>query len=199
MIGRVKIGFVAGALLNSVVGGVAWYRYSTFWKSASNLDCVSNDRIWRAVSFRVRLYVQKAQGALRGVSWTELWGLTVLGTGFHCNEEDSLEASLQFSSSVNENDQTTGAQIFHERCMRCHCSAKCWFRRSEFQRSARDQRRIGIWRLGPDHFRIRCRYRTGSVAPAAWRNHQSRTDLFHCRWTTDDCLGSRPSLFVFGR
>jgi hypothetical protein len=195
MIGRVKIGFVAGALLNSVVGGVAWYRHSTFWKSASNLDCVSNDRIWRAVSCRVRLYVQKAQGALRRVSWTELWGLTVLGTGFHCHEEDSL----QFSSSVNENDQTTGAQIFHERCMRCHCSAQYRLRRSEFQRSARDQRRIGIWRFRQDHFRTRCGYQTGSVGLRLG----GTTKAAPLSFTVDEqqmvALAAGRALFVFGR
>jgi outer membrane protein assembly factor BamB len=46
MIERVKIVFVAGALLFGAVGGVAWYRHSTSWKSASSLDSVSNDRIW---------------------------------------------------------------------------------------------------------------------------------------------------------
>jgi alcohol dehydrogenase (cytochrome c) len=119
---RARIVIVAAALLISAIGGVAWYRHSISWKSASGLESMSNDRIWRAVSCRVRLYAQKAQGGLPGVSWTELWGLTLLGAGFHCAEGSSLEASLQFSSSVNESDQNAGAQIFHERCVRCHGS-----------------------------------------------------------------------------
>jgi alcohol dehydrogenase (cytochrome c) len=94
-----------------------WHR--ELWKSA-NLEGTSSDRIWAAVSCRIGLYVQKAEGHVPGLSWSELWGLTLLGRGFHCTEGSSLEASLQYSSSASEADRLAGSRIFRERCSGCH-------------------------------------------------------------------------------
>jgi alcohol dehydrogenase (cytochrome c) len=65
--------------------------------------------------------LQKAQGEIPDLSWTELWKLTTSSRrGFHCTEGRSLEASLQYSSSANESDRSEGARIFRERCTGCH-------------------------------------------------------------------------------
>ena len=50
---------------------------------------------------------------------SELWGLTRPGRGFLCTE-DSLQASIRYSSIAGEDDRKTGARLFRERCSGCH-------------------------------------------------------------------------------
>jgi hypothetical protein len=73
-----------------------------------------------AVLCRARLYLQKAQGGVPELSWSELRELTFPGRGVHCTEGISLEASIHFSSNASEEDRSAGARIFRERCTGCH-------------------------------------------------------------------------------
>lgn len=88
-----KLSFVisAGVLL---IGAAALYWQLNYWELVPDLESMSNEKIWTGLSCRARLYLQKARGGVSELSWTELWGLTFPGRGFHCTEGASLEASL---------------------------------------------------------------------------------------------------------
>jgi len=109
-------------ILVSTICAAAAYSYADYWKSAAGLESASNEAIWTAVLCRARLYLQKAEGGISEFSWTELWGLTRPGRGFHCIEGRSLEASVQYSASASEDDRRAGARIFREQCSGCHGS-----------------------------------------------------------------------------
>src|SRR5712671_665255 len=114
---------ISGAItLAGTVYAAAVYSHADYWKSAAGLESESNEVIWTAVSCRARLYLEKAEGGIPELSWTELWGLTGPARGFHCMEGRSLEASIQYSASASEDDRRAGARIFREQCMGCHGS-----------------------------------------------------------------------------
>jgi alcohol dehydrogenase (cytochrome c) len=107
-----KLPFVisAGVLLMITIGAAALYWQLSHWKLVAG----------NAVSCRARLYLQKAQGGVPELSWSELWELTFPGRGFHCTEGTSLEASIQYSSDASEENRSAGTRIFRERCTGCH-------------------------------------------------------------------------------
>src|SRR5271165_2482195 len=107
-----KLAFVisAAVLLVSTIGAAALYWYLGHWKSVAG----------NAVSCRAQLYLQKAQGGVPELSWSELWELTLPGRGFQCIEGISLEASIQYSLDASEENRSAGARIFRERCTGCH-------------------------------------------------------------------------------
>src|SRR5215208_3986418 len=108
-------------ILAGTICAAALYWHLDYWKSAAGLESASNEKIWTAVSCRGRLFLQKAQGGIPDLSWTELWTLTrSRQLGFRCMEGRSLEASLQYTESVSEGDRREGARIFRERCKGCH-------------------------------------------------------------------------------
>jgi alcohol dehydrogenase (cytochrome c) len=112
---------ISGAIiLVCMICAAALYWYEVYWNSAAGLESGSSERIWHAASCRAQLYLQKAQGEIPDLSWTELWRLTSPWRGFHCMEGDSLEASLQYTASASEDDRREGARIFRERCSGCH-------------------------------------------------------------------------------
>jgi alcohol dehydrogenase (cytochrome c) len=90
------------------------------WRSPLSLEVASNERISKGGLCRARLYLQKVQGGVPNLSWSELWHLTLLRSGFHCTEGSSLEASLQYSADASEGDLRAGASFFRERCTACH-------------------------------------------------------------------------------
>jgi alcohol dehydrogenase (cytochrome c) len=90
------------------------------WKSGNSPKLASSEKIWNAITCRGRLYVQKAEGKIPALSWSEIWGLSQPGTGFRCGEGGSLEASVQFSSIASAEDRRVGARIFHNQCSGCH-------------------------------------------------------------------------------
>jgi len=111
-----KLAFViSGAVLLSVTicPAALWHL---------GLEPTSSGKIWHAISCRTRLYLDKVEGGVPELSWTDLWGLTLPGTGFHCGEGVSLEASLDYSSTASEDDRRAGARTFRERCASCHGS-----------------------------------------------------------------------------
>src|SRR5262249_49035876 len=79
------------------------------WRSTRNLEVSSNERTSKGALCRARLYLQKVQGGVPNLSWTELWHLTLLKSGFHCTEGRSLEASLQYGTDASEGDLRAGA------------------------------------------------------------------------------------------
>jgi alcohol dehydrogenase (cytochrome c) len=112
---------ISGAvILAGIVCAAALYWRHDYWRSAAGLESASTQQIWHAVSCRAGLYLQKAQGEIPDLSWTELWGLTNPRRGFHCEEGWSLEASFQYTAGASEEDRKEGARIFHERCTGCH-------------------------------------------------------------------------------
>jgi alcohol dehydrogenase (cytochrome c) len=100
----------AGVLLVSTIGAAALYWQLGHWTTAAG----------NAVLCRARLYLQKAQGGVPELSWSELWELTFPGRGFHCTEGTSLEASIQYALYASEENRGAGARIFRERCTGCH-------------------------------------------------------------------------------
>jgi alcohol dehydrogenase (cytochrome c) len=107
--GMITIGAICAAVL---------YWQIDYWKSPLDFEAVSDH--WSAILCTGQLYLQKGEGKLSELSWTELWRLTLLGRGFHCSEGSSFEASLSYSSSATETDRKAGESIFHQRCAGCH-------------------------------------------------------------------------------
>jgi alcohol dehydrogenase (cytochrome c) len=110
----------AGIIIFAAICAVALYWQIGYWKSALSLESAFNQRAWRGISCRAERYLQKAEGKIPELSWTELWKLTLLGRGFYCSEGSSFEASLSYSSSATETDRKAGESIFHQRCAGCH-------------------------------------------------------------------------------
>jgi alcohol dehydrogenase (cytochrome c) len=110
-------------ILIGTICASALYWQLSYWKSVGGLESAPDERIWNAVSCRVQIYLQKVQGEIPELSWTELLGLTTRPElGFHCGKGQSLEASLRYSSGASESDREAGASIFRERCTGCHGS-----------------------------------------------------------------------------
>ena len=111
---------VAAALVG-IVCATALYWQSGYQKSSDTSPAPDSGSIWHAVSCRAWLFLQRAQGEIPDLSWTELWKLTTSRRfGFHCMEGRSLEASLQYAAVASEGDRSEGSRIFHERCSVCH-------------------------------------------------------------------------------
>jgi alcohol dehydrogenase (cytochrome c) len=120
---KIKTPIIVKAATIILVGvcAMALQRHLSRWTSDEGPGLVSNEKIWIAGSCRVRLFLDKAQGKLPELSWSELWGLsTQRGMGLICGEGRSLEAALQSSSVASADDRRAGAHIFHERCSGCH-------------------------------------------------------------------------------
>jgi alcohol dehydrogenase (cytochrome c) len=117
---KTAIAILGAVILIGAVGAAALYWRLEFGNSNANSESKSTEEIWSSVLCRARLYLQKAKGEISEISWTELWGLTLPGRGYHCNKGSSLESSLQFSTDASEDDREEGARIFHERCSACH-------------------------------------------------------------------------------
>ena len=111
---------VAAVIVVTMVGSAVLYWKLKNLESVSGLQDASKERIWDAVSCRARLYLQKAEGGVSELSWTELWTMTRPGRGFQCASGDTLESKIQFSSNASEDDLRAGARIFRERCAVCH-------------------------------------------------------------------------------
>jgi alcohol dehydrogenase (cytochrome c) len=112
----------AAVVVIAAIGAAVLYFFMDYWTSLAGLPAYSRARIRAAVSCRAGLYVQKAEGEIPEVSWTELWRLTSPGGGFQCAEGGGVEAGLSFSSAATDEDRKAGARIFSERCTGCHGS-----------------------------------------------------------------------------
>jgi hypothetical protein len=117
---RPKIIFSAAVLLICTIGAAALFWHLGYWKLVLGPQSVSNERIWNAVSCRIRSYRQMARADVPELSWSELWRLMFPGRGSHCTEGSSLAASLEYSSSASQADRLAGARIYRERCTGCH-------------------------------------------------------------------------------
>lgn len=117
---RLTIISVAVVVLVGAVGATVFYWRLESAKSTANLESAPSENVWSALSCRAGEYLQKAEGEVPELSWTELWGLTLPGRGFNCSEGGGLVASIRFTTNASEDDRKAGARIFHERCSTCH-------------------------------------------------------------------------------
>lgn len=117
-----KLAFVTSAfvILIGTICAAALYWYPIYWKSVVGLDSLSNEKIWKSFSWRARLCLQKAEGGVPDLSWTELWELMRPASGVHWIEGRSLKGSLVYSATASEGDRAAGACIFRKRCTGCH-------------------------------------------------------------------------------
>src|SRR5271154_3359429 len=113
------IGTLTAVILIVAIGASALYWRLESGKSTVNPGGESDERIWNLVICRARIYLQSAEGEIPGVSWTEIWGLTLPGRGFDC-EGGGFAASVGFSSRASEDDRKAGARIFRWECTGCH-------------------------------------------------------------------------------
>ncbi len=116
---KMRAGF-AIALAVVVVGAMGIYEQLGYMKSDVSPGGYSSETIWNAASCRARLYLQKVQGEVPELSWTDLWVMTRLRPGFYCSGGSSLAADLQYSSVANEADRKEGERIFRATCTGCH-------------------------------------------------------------------------------
>jgi alcohol dehydrogenase (cytochrome c) len=127
---KLSITILAAVAVVGMMCAAVFYWHPSYLKPVVGLDPAAyekilgapRDKIWQAFSCRAHLFLQKAQGNIPELSWTELWMLARLGTGFQCIEGRSLEASLKFSFEASEDDRMAGGRIFRERCAACHGS-----------------------------------------------------------------------------
>jgi alcohol dehydrogenase (cytochrome c) len=127
---RLSITILAAVAVVGMMCAAVFYWHPSYLTSVVKLDPAAyekisrtpGDKIWQEFSCRAHLFLRKAQGNIPELSWTELWMLARLGTGYHCIEGRSLEASLQFSSEASEDDRMAGERIFREQCAACHGS-----------------------------------------------------------------------------
>jgi alcohol dehydrogenase (cytochrome c) len=88
------------------------------WEPAADPAPGSVEKMWSAIFCRAGLYVNKTEGKIPKLSWSDLWALSSQrGIGFVCAEG---RAALQFSSVATAVDRSRGAGIFRERCSGCH-------------------------------------------------------------------------------
>ena len=80
---------------------------------------------WQTISWRAKLFAEKAEGHVPGLSWRELWFMTHVRGGFglegFANEGYSLEGSV-LSPFSSDNDHQNGTRIFQSNCVVCHGS-----------------------------------------------------------------------------
>jgi alcohol dehydrogenase (cytochrome c) len=121
-IGKQLFAFLVAVLLAGMtVAAVSTWRPDSL-KSDVGLGSASNEKIWDGLRCRAGLFLRKALGDVPEFSWSDLWWLVQPGRGFYCNEGSSLAASLTFSGIATGGDREAGAQIFRQRCARCHGS-----------------------------------------------------------------------------
>ena len=90
---------------------------------AFTLKSLPNQWNWEMVSWRVHLFVHKAEGDIPDLSWRELWFMTHfrggLGLASFVRQGMSLEGAVT-NPFVTTDDHQSGARIFRERCAVCH-------------------------------------------------------------------------------
>lgn len=87
-------------------------------KSRKSLQSVT----WQMVSWRLRLFVHKAEGDIPELSWHELWFMVQARGGF--GMEGFVKQGFSLKGTVvnpyTHDDHQRGAQIFRQRCAICH-------------------------------------------------------------------------------
>jgi alcohol dehydrogenase (cytochrome c) len=127
---KLLITILAAVAVIGMICAAVFYWHPRYLASVVGLDAAAYEKIlgatrdksWQEFSCRAHLFLQKAQGNIPELSWTELWMLAHLGTGFQCIEGRSLEASLRFSTYASHDDRMAGERIYRERCTACHGS-----------------------------------------------------------------------------
>jgi alcohol dehydrogenase (cytochrome c) len=116
---------LAFAISASVVIIIIIFAAALYWqlgrlKSDEDSELASSKKFWDAISCRAELYLQKAQGGIPELAWSEIWALSRPGNGFRCAEGFGWEAAVQYSSIASADDRRAGARIFQDRCSVCH-------------------------------------------------------------------------------
>jgi alcohol dehydrogenase (cytochrome c) len=116
-----KLTFVtAAAVIVVILCGTILQRQLSWSSPDEDSAPASYEKIWTAISCRMKLYLHKAEDQIPELSWPEVWGLSQPGRGFRCAQGGSLDASIQFSSIASADDRRAGGSIFHEQCSGCH-------------------------------------------------------------------------------
>jgi alcohol dehydrogenase (cytochrome c) len=108
----------------ALIAAIAVTLAATFpWNSLTRTDSAPSGVTWKAISWRVQLFVRKATGGVPELSWTELWQMTrargAYGLGAFITEGQSLDASVEISHGTGD-DLSAGARLFAEHCSVCH-------------------------------------------------------------------------------
>jgi alcohol dehydrogenase (cytochrome c) len=77
----------------------------------------------RSITWRVELFLRKAEGAISELSWSELLELAREPGGAHLQQTIDANVSLEgalVNPFVSASDIETGAGLFHQRCATCH-------------------------------------------------------------------------------
>jgi alcohol dehydrogenase (cytochrome c) len=92
-------------------------------KSLESEDSGSEELSWEAVSWRMHLFIRKAEGGIPDLSWRELWFMARTRGGFNLQafvrRSLSVEGAIE-NPYVTNDDRQSGARIFRERCAVCH-------------------------------------------------------------------------------
>ncbi len=105
---------LAVIVLGAAVAGIFEFRSGRFIPNGAN---------WQMISWRVDLFLHKAEGEVPELSWRELWFMTGVPGGFGMEGFVRQGYSLQGAITnpyVTSQDHESGARIFHERCAACH-------------------------------------------------------------------------------
>ena len=98
---------------------------TAYWMYRAKADLTPSQNIWRSVSWRLQLYLSKAEGDIPDLSWSELWDMT--RTGGHFGLDDLITRNMGLEGGlrnpfVTSQDREAGAYIFGTRCAACHGS-----------------------------------------------------------------------------
>jgi alcohol dehydrogenase (cytochrome c) len=93
------------------------------WQSLARAEGTSDDQLFHALAWRVRLFARKATGGVPDLSWSELWLMTRSRGGFGLagaiTGGRSLFGSVE-NPYITSADQRAGAELFRDRCAACH-------------------------------------------------------------------------------
>lgn len=101
----------------SAMVAATFYAWSLLGEPSAAAD------VWQKMSWRVKLYVQKATSGFPDFSWNELFQMTRRRGGFGLGEMYleglSLEGAVH-NPYVTQDDYDAGTRIFREHCAACH-------------------------------------------------------------------------------
>lgn len=105
----------------AVIGVAVWATFKL--RSLNPQYSVPNGWTWKAATWRVALFVRKAEGAIPDLSWHELWFMMQSRGGFglegFLGQAFSLDGTV-VNPYITTEDRKNGAETFRQRCAVCH-------------------------------------------------------------------------------